>query len=159
MVGATQTTEPIPQFCPRGFHPVKVDANGRTKLPASYKRYIETRSNPTLFFTTIVGGPKIFTNGSFERMLAATENEDHQDKIALKADLYGENLELDPQGRITFPTEKRKRLGLENCTIWLRYHKDVIKIHTQSEYEKLQAEIAEQDDEIDRLAIQGGFRL
>lgn len=159
MVVATETTEKIPLFCPRGFHPVKVDANGRTKLPATYKRYVETRPDTTLFFTLILGGPKIFTNGSFQKLLDSVTDPDLREEIAISADADGENLELDAQGRITFPTDKRKPLGLESCTIWLRYDKDVITIFSDKEYQELRAQIDAKKREIDIRAHQGGFRL
>jgi DNA-binding transcriptional regulator/RsmH inhibitor MraZ len=159
MAAEVAATEKIPQFCPRGFHPVKVDANGRTKLPASYKRYVETRPDTTLFFTIILGAPRIFTNGSFQRLLESVEDESARDEIAMSADMDGENLEVDAQGRVTFPTSKRKPLGLEDCTIWLRYDKDVITVFSGPEYEKLRAGIEAAKRDIDIRARQGGFRL
>ena len=151
--------ELTPVHCPRGYHPVKVDAAGRVKLPAQFRRYIETRADRTLLFTILQDFPRIFTNGSFQGMLGAVEKKDTRRKIKDSADMDGENVELDPQGRITLPTAHRKRLGLEDCTIWLRYNDDVISIFNEEQYAARRAAIDAQKREIDALAIDGGFEL
>ncbi len=154
-----ETKQHTPQDCPRGFHKVTVDANGRAKLPALYKRYIEGCPDQTLFFTFILGRPRIFTNGSFQKKIAGVPDKALKKEVKDQADAMGENLEFDGQGRITFPAEKRQGLGLESCTVWFRYDEDVISIYSDQEHEAFLEKTARERSAFEIRAQQGGFDL
>lgn len=129
---------PIPASsrAPRGFHAAKVDSAGRLKLPASYNEHLEKAGDRVLYVTLIQGQARIFTNGSWERYLAKLDPEPAlKNRIAYYADVYGEDVTVDGQGRVTLPQILRKQLGLENQPVQLRYFEDVITIHPQKQYE------------------------
>lgn len=122
---------------PRGFHAAKVDAAGRLKLPAAVHDYLEKLPDKSLFVTLLKGMARIYTGGSFDSNLAKLDSKPQlRAAMAIEADRYGDNANIDPQRRITLPQPLRKAMGLEEQTVHLRFYEDVIFLYTQDQFEK-----------------------
>lgn len=123
---------------PRGFHAAKVDSAGRLKLPAAVYDYLERLSDKALFVTLLQEKARIYTGGSFDANLAKLDAKPQlRAAMAIEADRYGDNANVDPQRRITLPQALRKALKVEDQTVYLRFYEDVIFVYTQEQYERV----------------------
>lgn len=126
---------------PHGAMPAKVDASGRLKLPVKVQEYLNSLSDRKLFITLNEGIAKLYTNGSWDRNLRVLQScisdPDAADRVALLADYYGNESEMDSSGRVTLPQELRRDLGLEDQPVQLRFFEDVIKVYKQSDFQAL----------------------
>lgn len=112
-----------------------MDGAGRLKLPAKVLEVLGRLAEKTLFVTKLKGMARIYTNGSWERNLDKLNGLPQLRKsMAIEADRYGADVELDPQGRITLPQAMRKEMGLEDEQVYLRFYEDVIFVYTQGQY-------------------------
>ena len=150
----------LPLLAPRGFHAGKVDATGRIKLPAPFTKYLAKMENMDLFMTEYRGKARIFTNGSWRKLVALLDDApDQQDVFTALAESIGGDIELDPQGRITIPQKLRAELKLEDQPVQLRFHEDVITFWTLSEYEAMQAKNAPAKSEVEDELVRRGTKL
>ena len=126
---------------PHGAMSAKVDASGRLKLPVKVQEYLGALTEKKLFITVNEGIAKLYTNGSWDRNLkvlqSCTTDPDAADRVALLADYYGTESEMDSSGRVTLPQELRRDLGLEDQPVQLRFFEDVIKVYKQSDFQAL----------------------
>jgi len=65
----------------------------------------------------------------------ATENPDAAEAVAFIANDYGAEAKVDPQGRMTLPTDLRRALALENQEVRLDCSQGAINIYSKAEYE------------------------
>lgn len=145
---------------PRGFHSARVDAAGRLKLPAKYQEYLKALIDKTLFATVYEGMARIYCNGSFERNLdLLADNPALLETMAKFGDMFGSDVDLDPQGRITLPQQLRKLLGLEDRSVYLRYDGDIISIYSEEQYKAEQDRLMAEIEESLKAAKAKGFRL
>jgi MraZ protein len=145
-----------------GAMAAKVDNSGRLKLPAKVQEYLGELPEKKLFITLNEGMAKLYTNGSWDRNLkilqACTTDPDAADRVALIADYYGADAEMDSNGRVTLPQELRRKLGLEDQSVQLRFFEDVIKVYKQSDFMTALAE-AERSEKVDLEAVKRqGFK-
>ena len=150
----------LPPLAPRGFHAGKVDAAGRIKLPAPFTKYLAKMENMDLFMTEYRGKARIFTNGSWRKLVALLDDApDQQDVFTSAAESIGGDIELDPQGRITIPQKLRAELKLEDQPVQLRFHEDVITFWTIAEYEAMQTRNAPAKSEVEEELLRRGTKL
>lgn len=148
---------------PRGFFSASIDKAGRLKMPAKYKEHLEGLDEKSMFVTLNEGMAKIYTNGSWDRNLAilqsTTEATEEAERVATLADVYGEDVQMDSNGRVTLPQELRRKLGLEDQPVQLRFFvEDVIKVFTLAQYQRVVA-AAEQTADADVRTLKGqGFK-
>lgn len=150
----------LPPLSPRGFHAGKVDATGRIKLPAPFTKYLAKMDNMDLFMTEYRGKARIFTNGSWRNLVALLDDApDQQDVFTSLAESIGGDIELDPQGRVTIPQKLRTALQLEDQTVQLRFHEDVITFWTNADYELMQTKNASSKSEVEDELLRRGTKL
>jgi DNA-binding transcriptional regulator/RsmH inhibitor MraZ len=147
---------------PRGFYPATVDKAGRVKLPAKVKDHVASLTDKRLFVTLNEGMAKIYTNGSWDRNLeilqSTTTATEEAERVATLADVYGEDVLMDSNGRVTLPQELRRKVGLEDQPVQLRFFDDVLKVYTLQQYERVVA-AAEQSADSDVRTLKGlGFK-
>jgi len=65
----------------------------------------------------------------------ATEDPDAAEALAFVANDYGAEAKVDPQGRMTLPTDLRRGLGLENQEVRLDCSQGAVNIYSKTEYE------------------------
>jgi len=136
-----ESVKPSPVEPPRGTFPAHVDDKGRLKLPASIVQYLESLGERKVFITTLdEAEARIYPLSVWrdtEKMLQEPgEDFDDRSDIALIAANYGQDTDVDAQGRVTLPTDLRKILGLEGDEVRLRCFQGRINLLRSSEYER-----------------------
>lgn len=142
---------------PRKAHPARVDEKGRLKLPVDFQRYLAAIGDNRVFITTVEGRiARIYPISVWREneilLRTAGPNAKAAEAVWLLASRYGDDAELDGQGRLLVPSELRKRLGLESEGVWLQYFfTGHIRIYTDAQFEQMTAEAFEGID--DKLAV------
>ncbi len=133
---------------PRGMYPGRLDDKGRCKLPTAFQQYFTALREKKLFVT------------SLDRRIAQVypmevwrQNEKFFDtyrddpriarNVAFNAADLGAEAEMDSQGRITFPPELRRELGIENAPVRLFAYKGRIEVLSEPIYEERRREAAQ----------------
>jgi MraZ protein len=133
-----QTTPVEP---PRGFFSAHIDDKGRLKLPMELQQYFTAIGDEKYFVTSVDDRiariyPISVWKGN-EKVLdeLATEDPDAAEALAFVANDYGAEAKVDPQGRMTLPTDLRRALGLENQEVRLDCSQSAVNIYSKAEYE------------------------
>jgi MraZ protein len=129
------------QDAPRGVFRVSVDEKGRLKLPASIVQYLEGLGERKVFITTLdESEARIYPLSVWreaERMLQEPgEDFEERSDVALIAANYGQDVDIDAQGRVTLPGDLRKILELEGDEVRLRCFQGRINVLRSTEYER-----------------------
>jgi DNA-binding transcriptional regulator/RsmH inhibitor MraZ len=129
------------QDAPRGVFRVSVDEKGRLKLPALIVQYLEGLGERKVFITTLdESEARIYPLSVWretEKMLQEPgEDFDDRNDIALVAANYGQDTDIDAQGRVTLPGDLRKILGLEGDEVRLRCFQGRINVLRSTEYDR-----------------------
>ena len=92
----------------RGNHPTRVDDKGRLKVPAEFKRVIDEKYGQQFYITSLDGKvAQVYPFEEWERIeqkLAALSNFNPTKKKFLdRTNYYGQQVEMDGQGRLLLP--------------------------------------------------------
>jgi len=92
----------------RGNHPPRVDEKGRLKIPAEFKRVIDEKYGQQFYITSLDGKvAQVYPFEEWERIeqkLAALSNFNPTKKKFLdRTNYYGQQVEMDGQGRLLLP--------------------------------------------------------
>ncbi len=92
----------------RGNHPAKVDEKGRLKLPAAFKQLLDAQSISQFYITSPDGkSAEIWPLPEWEKqetLLAESSTmDDAVDKYLDMTSYYGQQVEIDSQGRLVLP--------------------------------------------------------
>jgi MraZ protein len=92
----------------RGNHPTRVDEKGRLKVPAEFKRVIDEKYGQQFYITSLDGKvAQVYPFEEWERIeqkLAALSNFNPTKKKLLdRTNYYGQQVEMDGQGRLLLP--------------------------------------------------------
>jgi MraZ protein len=92
----------------RGNHPTRVDEKGRLKVPAEFKRVIDEKYGQQFYITSLDGKvAQVYPFEEWERIeqkLAALSNFNPTKKKFLdRTNYYGQQVEMDGQGRLLLP--------------------------------------------------------
>ena len=92
----------------RGNHPTRVDEKGRLKVPAEFKRVIDEKYGTQFYITSVDGKvAQLYPFEEWERIeqkLAALSNFNPTKKKFLdRTNYYGQQVEMDGQGRLLLP--------------------------------------------------------
>jgi len=134
-----QTTPVEP---PRGFFSAHVDDKGRLKLPMELQQYFTAVGDEKYFVTSVddriarIYPISVWKGNEKILELLATEDPDAAEALAFVANDYGSEAKVDPQGRMTLPTDLRRALALENQEVRLDCSQGAINIYSKAEYEE-----------------------
>src|SRR6185312_11474524 len=125
---------------PRGMYPGRLDDKGRCKLPTAFQHYFAALPEKKLFVTSLDRRiaqiyPMEVWRQNEKFFESYRDNPKVAKKIAFNAADLGAEAEMDSQGRITFPTELRRELQMEDQTVRLYAYKGRIEILTEKIYE------------------------
>ena len=147
---------------PRGTLSGRVDEKGRLKLPAAMVQYLESTGERKLFVTTLnISTALLYPISTWretERMLAEP-GEDAEDRsdVAMVANHYGEESEIDGQGRVLIPTTLRRELGFEKDDVHLLFYKGRIEMFGSTVYEqrlaKARTNLAEKNSALEKKGL------
>jgi len=99
----------------RGNHPARVDEKGRLKLPAEFKRICDEKYGPKFYITSLDGQrAEIFPMLEWEKIEAQVAEMAGPEKkrFLYAANRYGQNAEMDAQGRLLIPQLLREKASL-----------------------------------------------
>ncbi len=118
---------------PRGTLNGRVDEKGRLKLPAAIAQYLGALGERKVFVTTLNTSTALIYPISVwretEHMLSEPgEDAEIRADVAFVANHYGEDVEIDAQGRVLMPTTLRRELELEKDDVHLVCYKQRIEV-------------------------------
>jgi len=92
----------------RGNHPTRVDEKGRLKIPAEFKRVIDEKYGQQFYITSLDGDvAQVYPFEEWERIeqkLAALSTfNPTKKKFLSKTNYWGQQVEMDGQGRLLMP--------------------------------------------------------
>jgi MraZ protein len=130
------------------MYPARLDDKGRVKLPASFQQFFAALREKKLFVTSLDR-----RTAQIYPMAAWRENEKFFDtyredprilrQVAFNAADLGAESEMDAQGRILFPPELRRELGIENQSVRLFAYRGRIEVLSEAIYEERKHEAAQ----------------
>jgi MraZ protein len=156
--------QPTPLEPPRGFFSAHVDDKGRLKLPVDLQQYLTAIGDDKLFVTSVDDRiariyPISVWKGN-EKVLEAlaTEDPDAAEALSFVTNDYGADAKVDPQGRVTLPTDLRRALALENQEVRLDWSQGAINVYSKAEYEARKQKAKDNLAEKLKMAKLKGFK-
>ena len=118
-----------------------MDDKGRCKMPAAFQQFLAALSEKKLFVTSLDRRiaqiyPMEVWRQNEKFFDEDTDNQELVSQIAFIAADLGAEAEMDSQGRITFPPELRRELGLEDQTLRLYAYRGRIEVLSEKLYEE-----------------------
>ena len=124
----------------RGNHPAKVDEKGRLKLPSAFKQLVDAGS-VTQFYVTSTDGksaevwPLPEWEKREEQLADASEMDEAVRKYLSLTSYYGQQVEMDSQGRVLLPQILRSAAGLDDQDAVVIGMRTYIEIHNRKAFE------------------------
>lgn len=142
-IGAPSTVLPARQ--PLGRFVVTIDPNGRMKLPARIKEWLDKFPEKTIFCTSLDGRiAQIYPIpvwDKYQTWLDSTENRAVARRVMFRAQELGAEMDVDGQGRLTLPQQLREAVGIQGQQeLRMGVDRGVVQIMTQAVYETLRQE-------------------
>ncbi|MBV8829684.1 MAG: hypothetical protein JO217_09405 [Acidobacteriaceae bacterium] len=156
-----QSLSSVRAEAPRGTLDARVDEKGRLKLPVSVTQYLEALGERRVFITTLNTSTALIYPMSVwretEKMLGEPgEDADIREDVAFIANHYGEDSDIDGQGRVLMPTTLRRDLELEKDDVHLLFYKGRIEVFGSKVYaERLSAARSNLSEKVSALAKKG----
>jgi len=124
---------------PSGMYPARLDDKGRLKLPQPFVRYLDLLPEKTLFVTSLDRTiaqiyPKAVWRQNEAFFEGYRDDPDAAADIAFNAADLGAETEMDGQGRVTFSSELRRALGIENQPVRLFARRGRIEVLSEAVY-------------------------
>lgn len=143
------------------MYPSRLDEKGRMKMPAAFQQFLSALPEKKLFVTSLDRHiaqiyPMEVWRQNEKFFETYRENPKLAKRIAFNAADLGAEAEMDSQGRITFPSELRRELGMEDQTVRLYAYKGRIEILTERIYEERKREaLASEPEDVEALEAAG----
>lgn len=125
----------------RGNHPVKIDEKGRLKMPAAFKAMVDTANVKQFYITS--------TNGKTVQVWPLPEWEEQEKRVTGLGEMtvmvrnylrltsyYGQQVEMDNQGRLLMPQKLRSSARLDDMEADVIGMGSFIEVHNHEELEK-----------------------
>jgi MraZ protein len=107
----------------RGSSPAKIDDKGRLKIPTDFRRVLEERhGSPDLFVTSVLGDSAlIYPLPVWEelesKLVALPSTNPVRTRFLERASYFGQQAQLDVQGRILIPQLLRESAGMSGDVV------------------------------------------
>jgi MraZ protein len=142
----------------RGNQPATVDPKGRLKLPEKFRRMVEEMYGPQFYVTSKDGErAEIWPLKEWEKIeeaLAKAPSSGAKQKLMDVTNYYGQQVEMDAQGRVLMPQLLREKAALKGDVAVLGQSSKLVVMND----ERAQAMIAAAPltgEDLDSLAIPG----
>jgi MraZ protein len=140
----------------RGNHPTRVDEKGRLKIPADFKRVID-ESCGTQFFITSLDGERaqVWPMPEWlkvEEKIGASTSVSKK-KILDRVNYYGQEAEMDGQGRVLIPQVLRESAKTVGDVVVLGHDRHLEVVNHDLFRAKFDAEPMTADDEAEAAAL------
>lgn len=101
----------------RGSFPAKIDEKGRIKVPAGFRKLVEDKYGLELYVTSLTGeNVLIYPLSEWEeiesKLLAPPKMKPEKVKFLRNANYYGQEAQMDKQGRVLIQPRLRERAGM-----------------------------------------------
>ena len=139
----------------RGNHPVKIDEKGRLKMPAAFKATVDARNVKQFYITSI--------NGKTVQVWLLPDWEEQEKQVTGLGEMttmvrnylrltsyYGQQVEIDAQGRLLMPQKLRTSAKLDNMEADVIGMGNYVEVHNHDELEQSLPVFT--DDDSDKLA-------
>jgi MraZ protein len=144
----------------RGNHPTRVDEKGRLKVPAEFKRVIDEKYGQQFYITSLDGDvAQVYPFEEWERIeqkLAGLSTfNPTKKKFLSKTNYWGQQVEMDGQGRLLLPQLLRDAARLKG-EVAVTGYQTYLEVRNLEAYEqKVKAEKFTPEDEktLDELGI------
>ena len=144
----------------RGNHPTRVDEKGRLKVPAEFKRVIDEKYGQQFYITSLDGDvAQVYPFEEWERIeqkLAGLSTfNPTKKKFLSKTNYWGQQVEMDGQGRLLLPQLLRDAARLKG-EVAVTGYQTYLEVRNLEVYEqKVKAEKFTPEDEktLDELGI------
>lgn len=136
------------------MYSVRVDEKGRLKLPAPLHEHLGKLGETKVYVTTFDARiariyPISVWNGVEALLRKPGEDAESADDLWFMATAFGDDAEVDAQGRLLLPSELRKRLGLEGQPVRLQFYKGHINVFSEAIFEaKMQRALTSLDEKL-----------
>ena len=124
----------------RGNHPAKVDEKGRLKLPAAFKQILDAQTVTQFYITSVDGkSAEVWPLPEWEkRELSLAEFSTMDDAVQKYLNLtsyYGQQVEMDNQGRVLLPQILRGKAQL-NGDVTVFGKMALLEVHNREIFEQ-----------------------
>ena len=146
---------------PRGMYPGRLDDKGRMKLPVAFQQFLAALREKKLFITSldrrIAQIYPIAVWRENEKFFETYRDDPRVARnVAFNAADLGAESEMDGQGRILFPPELRRELGIEDQAVRLFAYRGRIEVLSEKIYEERKREAAQMaGDDLAKLEAAG----
>jgi MraZ protein len=142
----------------RGNHPARVDEKGRLKMPAEFKRLVDDGYGPKFFITSKDGErAEIWPLKEWEQIeerLASTPSSGAKQRFVDATNYWGQEVEMDGQGRLLLPQKLRDKAALLGEVAVLGQQKKLVVMNDERAVAKLEAAPVTGED-LDSIGIPG----
>jgi MraZ protein len=126
---------------PLGIFQARCDDKGRLKLPTNFLEYLKALGVEKVFITSVdMKLARIYPRKVWESnqnlFESAGEDAEIAQDVALIANLYGADSDIDAQGRVLIPTDLRRMLEIEAAPVWLDFYNGRINVVSKSAHEE-----------------------
>lgn len=137
--GNSQSSPSATVEAPRGTFDGRVDEKGRLKLPTAIVQFLEGLGERKVFVTTLNTSTALIYPISIWRetenlLQEPGEDAEFRADLAFVANHYGEDVEVDAQGRVLMPTTLRRELELEKDDVHLLVYKQRVEVFGSKVY-------------------------
>jgi MraZ protein len=134
---------------PRGMYPARLDDKGRIKVPVPFQQFLNSLPEKKLFVTSLDRRiaqvyPMAVWRQNEKFFETYVDDPETAESVAFNAADLGAEAEMDSQGRIVFPAELRRELGIENQTVRIFAYKGRFEVLSEAIYEERKL-VAKQD--------------
>lgn len=122
MIQTEETGSPVPPELldtPNGMYAASVDKKGRLKLPVVFQRYLKRYPEETLFATSLDGIVGALYPISIWKRNKVVLAQNGGKNMLYVAQTFGQDTEMDAEGRVLLPTDLRRKLGVEDQQVRL----------------------------------------
>jgi MraZ protein len=104
----------------RGTYTTRMDDKGRLKVPARFKHQLDSDYTESIYFITSLDGTAahIYPIAEWEKLEERVKRLDQNDPLRNKwlraTSYYGQEVEIDGQGRLLLPTRLREKANLKD---------------------------------------------
>jgi MraZ protein len=140
----------------RGNHPAKIDEKGRLKVPSAFKALMDA-ANVTQFFVTSTNGrwAEIWPLPEWEkveaRLAKVSALDDAVEEFMNLVNYYGQQVEMDNQGRLLMPQILRNKATLDGEVTVMGKVK-FLAVHSRETFEKALPPAGMSDERKGRVA-------
>jgi len=135
----------VPVEPPRGMYAARVDDKGRVKMPVDFQRYFAELGEGKFFITSLdrrIGQvyPLSVWRQNEEFFASRLGDPKKKRRVAFNANDLGGQAEFDAQGRLLFPAEMRRELGIEGQPIRVYFFGRRVEVLSDKIYEEQKRE-------------------